>query len=50
MLLSGGLRTESHIDRRLAAMEAVEMKGFHVPRVGASASNRDIETEQIRLG
>jgi len=30
LLLSGGLRTESHIDRKLAAIEAVETKRIHV--------------------
>jgi hypothetical protein len=30
LLLSGGLRTESHIDRKLAAMEAVEQKRVHL--------------------
>jgi len=30
---SGGLRTESHIDRKLAAIEAVETKRIHVVKV-----------------
>ena len=33
LLLSGGLRTESHIDRKLAAIEAVEKKRIHVVKV-----------------
>ena len=33
LLLSGGLRTESHIDRKLAAIEAVETKRIHVVKV-----------------
>src|SRR2546427_481588 len=36
LLLSGGLRTESHIDRKLAAIEAVETKRIHLVRVQSS--------------
>ena len=33
LLLSGGLRTESHIDRKLAAIEAVETRRIHLIKV-----------------
>jgi hypothetical protein len=38
----GGLRTESHIDRKLAAIDAVEKKRIHLVRVRSTLTRSSL--------